>query len=290
MSVQDIVRIRRYAALGDIILTTPFIRELKKYYKVDVSTSNSKIISELVDSFRNEDRPDAGTVVDLDLAYEKRPTMHVLDAYAEVVRSHGLPVPDLKQTGPMVNSAEIPENINQYLKNHKYVVFHLGGYGWPAKKIKTDFWCELASNLIKFHSLKPVIVGTSCDQTLRNSFRAIDLRLKLTVPEVRAVISKAVMFIGADSAPYHIASCTNTPQVGLFTVVNGHFFKPLHKDSLVINTPLDCGNCLRRLPAPRTTHYCVKEVPNVCTSSFSADDVYHQILRHPSTALPLQRL
>lgn len=284
------VKVKRMSALGDVILVTPFLRELKKYYKIHFASNHASVAPSLMDTTKWDFEPKGCFTVDLDLAYESRPHLHVLDAYSEVIRSLGLPVPNLNEVGPRVDPMEPEKWVTESLQYKKYAVMHLGGYGWPAKKIKPEFWNDLASTLIKYHGLKLVVVGTNMDKGLRKSFKPLDLRSKLTVGQTREIIARSSLFIGSDSAPFHIASCTDVPQVGLFTVINGNFVKPLHKKSLIINTELECGNCLRRLPAPRTTHYCVKEIPNVCTSSFDPSIVYQKILQNPETSNALKSL
>lgn len=271
--------LKRKYALGDTILVTPFIPHLKRFNHLTFNGAYSHVIKDQVDSVeepRNYKWRYYESIINLDKAYETRPNLHILEAYAEVIKSHGYEVPNIKFAKPRIRSEPV-DQLFQYKKPPKrYVVLHLGGTGWKSKRVDTRVFKEFAIKLKKEFRVQIVVVGSAVDRTVAGIVD-YDLIGQTNVHQMKTLIEGAALFIGVDSAPYHVASCTDTPQVGLFTVVDGNLIKPLHKETLVINSNASCMGCLKRLPPPVEAHFCVSERPFHCISDFDPLSVYQQV-------------
>lgn len=71
----------------------------------------------------------------------------------------------------------------------------------------------------------------------------IDLAGRLSLKELAALIKKACLFVGVDSAPIHIASAVGTPVIALFGPSGEHNWGPWGEGHIVLSTPLPCRPC-----------------------------------------------
>jgi ADP-heptose:LPS heptosyltransferase len=68
------------------------------------------------------------------------------------------------------------------------------------------------------------------------------------VREIASVIANTEVFIGADSGIMHLASASQTPTVGLFSVTDQSLYAPYNNNSVAINTNLiDTDKCMHVL-------------------------------------------
>jgi ADP-heptose:LPS heptosyltransferase len=74
------------------------------------------------------------------------------------------------------------------------------------------------------------------------------------LPELRAVIGRAALFIGGDSGPLHVAATTTTPIVGLYGPTLAARSRPWRASDLVTESiepgPLPCRPCEQRRCEP----------------------------------------
>ena len=71
----------------------------------------------------------------------------------------------------------------------------------------------------------------------------VDLTGRLSLKELGALISKAHLFFGMDSAPMHLAAAVNTPAVALFGPSGVFNWGPWGEGHLVIKQDWDCLPC-----------------------------------------------
>lgn len=86
------ILVRRTGALGDVVLMTPIVHQLRRVYpdaRIHVITAypavffNNPWNIELRIPECGTPCYDVGIDINLNLAYERRPTMHVVDAYSD---------------------------------------------------------------------------------------------------------------------------------------------------------------------------------------------------------------
>lgn len=67
-----------------------------------------------------------------------------------------------------------------------------------------------------------------------------------TLTRLAALLKRAQVFVGSDSAPLHLASLCNTPTVALFGPKDPAIYGPAHPQSIIIRKNLSCSPCTKR--------------------------------------------
>ena len=100
----------------------------------------------------------------------------------------------------------------------------------PEKQWAPERFAEVARYL-QLWNIKPVFVAGAGDDP--GAFRD-HMVLKGSLTEVKALLSNAVLFIGNDSGPAHIAAAFGVPSVVLFSTSNPALWEPWRTESEVI--------------------------------------------------------
>lgn len=206
--------VRRAAAWGDVILTTPIVRALKQKHP------NSQIWIETAcpDVFKNNPhvsrverriRDNTAKLINLDGSYEACPDKNFVETYARIAEVEL----ESNHTALFPSDAD-KQRASDWLNNHEWVAVHPGPNTWPGKTWNPDRFQEL---ILRLHGLgkKVLLVGAIKDRAFNADF---DLRGRTTFLELAAVIGKCEFLIGLDSAPMHVAQAMGTPVIGLFGV------------------------------------------------------------------------
>jgi heptosyltransferase-3 len=77
----------------------------------------------------------------------------------------------------------------------------------------------------------------------RAAVPVIDLVGRTTLAELAAVLERAQLFIGVDSAPMHMAAALSVPVVALFGPSGEHNWRPWGEGHVVVSSPLLCRPC-----------------------------------------------
>lgn len=286
----------RAGALGDVILTTPIVREMYDRHNgncdIDFATmspeafiNNSMVRSVLHPSQVNKDLYDV--VINLDLAYEKCPNMHITEAYYKFAfggmkNDVSLLSPDIFTTGSDVVF------ISEYLKligiaegeedrvaiSDPYIVLHMREHTWPSRNIPASFWQDLVSRIIEEYDINIVQVGGEHEIAFGGHPRLFNALGKFTIQQLRWLMDMSSCYIGVDSATLHVAASSSSPIVGLFTSANHEFRKPLGHDSMFVPIipKVDCYGCQAQVPPPCTTFNCRKGTVE-CVNAFDVEDI-----------------
>lgn len=113
------------------------------------------------------------------------------------------------------------KGILQSFKLERYLLIHIGA-NWNAKRWPQDRWVNLIDLIGSRFRLPVVITGTSVDLPIadqiheRASLKPISLVGRTSLRELMALIKLADLFIGVDSAPFHIAYALGTKAIGLY--------------------------------------------------------------------------
>lgn len=272
--------VKRWNALGDVLLTTPIVKRFHaEGYEVDVHTL-------FLDIFENNPyvrKAFTGLlkgryyhkVVELNLAYEKNPKMHIIDAYSMTAFGDK----NTEHKCELFFKDKLSSGVDRRIPLGDFIVVHMG-VGWENRTFSKDFWEPI---LLKT-DYDIVCVGGRGDLKPSPEFPGVlDLVGHLSIHELAQVIARARLFIGPDSGPLHIAQTTSTPCIGLYTCAkaeyrvhgNCHPIGPLSREEDVIKEPfrsdknpaiLECYGCLHDEPPPvcyvgcrRGDFICVKE-------------------------------
>lgn len=262
----------RQLALGDVLLTTPIIKQLYMDYSgeciIDVLTmkpeafKNNPYVNEILtpETYLAEPKHYHKTI-NLDLAYENHPNMHILEAYAKY--SHGSIkfIQDQKIGIYNTNHDIIKFNklFNEIIKEN-YLVIHMRRDTWPSRNLNETTWKSIVDELLEKTNLKLVQVGGTHEISFDHDDRLINLLGQLTIQELKVAISNAQCYVGIDSGTLHVAASTNTPIISIFTSANHIFRMPLGRPNDAIFIPIipdiECYGCQSRLMPPITGVIC----------------------------------
>ena len=121
-----------------------------------------------------------------------------------------------------------------------------------------------------------VLVGGPEDraeaETIRQGVPAVcSLTGDINLPQLHWLISRARLFIGADSGPMHMAATTSTPIVALFGPTLPDNFAPWKAEALEIQNDFDCRPCRQK----KCVHQDFR-----CLQSITPEDVLQACLTY----------
>lgn len=179
--------------------------------------------------------------------------MHMVEQNLEAVRALGA-TPENPRLAFFWDEA-VETRVIQYLKGlglspREFVVLHPGA-GWGFKCWTPTGYARIVEYLHDSWQL-PVILTASrapLEQQLihqvLNACRVTPINLagQLSLKELGALIAKARLFFGVDSAPMHLAAAVHTPAVALFGPTGAYNWRPWGEGHLVIQKNYDCIPC-----------------------------------------------
>ncbi|MFA5111214.1 MAG: putative lipopolysaccharide heptosyltransferase III [Desulfobaccales bacterium] len=136
------------------------------------------------------------------------------------------------------------------LADRPFAVMHPGA-GWRFKCWTPAGYARVIEALERDWGLPVVLTGTKAahEQELLAMIhqecrvQPRDLAGRLSLKELGALIAKARLFFGMDSAPMHLAAAVNTPAVALFGPSGVFNWGPWGQGHLVIKQDWDCLPC-----------------------------------------------
>jgi ADP-heptose:LPS heptosyltransferase len=277
------ILVRRRASIGDVIMTTPIVRELHKKYNGECEIS---VITECVQVFANNPyvkhvyhttRPIGGMIWDveynLDNAYEINPKNHFVDSYFFRVFGDT----NYDKTVELYPAPHDYSMIQELLPTlgEKFVVMHMRRWAWENKNIHPEIWRDIIDGLIlKDKDLKLVVVGSGPDYNVKDHPRVISLHGELTLQQTKVLFEHASAFIGTDSAPFAIAGSTDVPIVGLLTHLLPERIVPFRPSAktIPIMSLADCVGCYDNQTRPVSSVQCIHGDYR-CNSMFSVSAI-----------------
>ena len=134
--------------------------------------------------------------------------------------------------------------------------------GAKAKEWYKDNFQNLI-NRIKNDGRDVLLVGSVNDEGRYEN--VIDLRGKLTLPQLAYLIKKTGFFIDLDSGPANMAAALNVPSVIICSGTNiPQLWIPNNRNVSFVYKDIECKPCENKI--------CTKEA-NKCMTSISVDDV-----------------
>lgn len=211
------ITVVRRGAYGDVLLTTGIVERLRKdnplspiYVETDCVGiyRDNPHISKVANKVRLGDKSELR--INLDMAYENRPGVNFVDAYAKAANLDGEFIPMAKI---YVNDCErawaekcIPNNRENWCAVH-------AGPSWPGKSWDDRRW-ELVIKHLNERGYKVVLVGGNSSISVGD----LDARGRTTLHQLAALIGRCNLFVGIDSLPLHLASIQGCRTIGLFGV------------------------------------------------------------------------
>lgn len=213
------------------------------------------------------------------------PDIPTVTLFSEFVRSLGVPVPS--RSDPAAQHHELFEFVLPPLAqeslekreawfqtfNPEWPIVALAPETiWPSKHWPESYWDEILQSLIE-RPFNILIVGTDKRKALWdtriNQFIVADAQAKVlnlmgqtSWPDLQAVFSLPMVFIGLDSAPLHLANATGKPYIiGLYGPTSSKRTGPIGSQHMAIQTRLSCQPCFKkRCPLTAQTDECMKQL------------------------------
>ena len=222
------ILVQRRAAIGDVIMTTGAVRELKKKYG---SNANIDIATDFLEVYRNNPHirnvfpvdqiPPVNNRYDLyynlDDAYENNPTVHYVENY--FYRMFG--TTNMDMSAELFPDTQDKQFVDRDIMNFglNYIVVHMRNWHWTAKNISMDVWLEVFGKLFEERTdFNIVCVGGETDNFVEHPL-FVDVRAKYNSQQLKYLCDKAKCFVGIDSGPFHCAAASSTHIIGLLTHV-----------------------------------------------------------------------
>jgi ADP-heptose:LPS heptosyltransferase len=286
------ILVQRRAAIGDVIMTTGVVRELKRRYG---DHANIDIATDFAEPYRNNPHirnifpvdqvPDVKNRWDLyfnlDDAYETNPTVHYVENYfyrvfADTSKNMAVELFPTAEDKQVVDAdlAEIGD---------RFIVVHMRNWHWTAKNISMDVWLEVFGKLFEARAdFKVVCVGGPTDHFVEHPL-FIDARAKYNSQQIKYLCDHARCFVGVDSGPFQCAAASSTHIIGLLTHLDPGCIMPHRKyelgyNSTAIPTEEDCRGCNRDQQRPVRQLVC-KKGNTPCNANFDIDVIANAILR-----------
>jgi ADP-heptose:LPS heptosyltransferase len=287
------ILLQRRAAIGDVIMTTGVVRELKRKYG---SNANIDIATDFAEPYRNnphirnifptqqvpnvKDRWDI--YYNLDDAYENNPTEHYVENYFYRVFADTTKNMSVELFPTDEDKIAVDQLIRDTIGN-KFIVVHLRNWHWAAKNISMDIWLEVFGKLFEQRAdFKIVCVGGTTDHFVDHPL-FVDVRGKFNSQQIKHLCDYADCFVGVDSGPYHCASASSTHIIALLTHLDPGCIVPHRKfekgyNSTVIVTEEDCRGCNRDQQRPVSQLVC-KKGNTPCNNNFDTTVIADAILK-----------
>jgi ADP-heptose:LPS heptosyltransferase len=253
------ILVQRTGGLGDVILITPVLQRLQEEHPdstIQVRTAWPQVF--IGSCWQMDDGLPADMTYNLDLAYERSPRCHVVDAYFMHVFGD--------------RSGEKQQVLHAEPAGHRFDVILHAGTSWPSRTLPQKTWDETVFQLVT-NGLSVAAIGRYEDH---HPSLSEDMRERLSIQQVVGLISGARCFVGIDSAPLHMAGATQTPIVGVFTCAKAEYrlpYRPNLGDKCVAIVPeLDCYGCLADYRPPVIGMSC-RRYDNACVHMIQTNTI-----------------
>jgi ADP-heptose:LPS heptosyltransferase len=284
------ILVRRRAALGDVIMSTGVVRELKKKYEctIDVATefpnvySNNPHVRAVYHTDAMPDVKNYDLYVNLDDAYEHNPLNHYVDSY--FYRAFGTSDLDDKSAELFPNESDT-EIVNSFFQDNEidnFIVVHIRQWHWPLKNMSWKTWFAVFEHLFtKRTDFKIVCVGTVQDGHVEHPL-FVDARDQLNIQQQKLLMDHAQCFVGIDSGPFHVAATSRAHIVALQTHLLPERILPYRRGMFAYNTTalmsnVDCVGCNDHQQRPVRQVIC-KHGDFRCKDNFDAQRIADNIL------------
>lgn len=240
----------RGAGIGDVLMCTPALRELRSHRpnsRIRFYTDFPSLLRGL--PYIDEVLPTAAAPPGaVSLRYEDAvpPRRHLAQILADNL---GLRVRNV-QPDCVIDPALVERFAEMWrgLPRPHIIISRRASKWTPNKEWPQTHWAELIGRLVRKAAV--IEIGTSGD-TAAESFGVnyLDLRGRTSLEEFAAAIAAADLHVGPDSGPVHIAAAAHKRSVVLY----GGYLHPsntAYPGNIALYTPVECAPCWLRTPCP----------------------------------------
>jgi heptosyltransferase-3 len=296
MKIENPIKIlvKRRAALGDVVMTTGVVRELRKAHG---TTATIDICTDFIDVYRRNPHVDNvykdmpigkhyDVIYDLDNSYEFNPSNHFVDTYFHRVfgLNHGrdqsmelFPTPE--------DRARVEQDIAENIGDN-FIVIHMRNWYWANKNIQPQTWFQILEGVFtQTVDTKVVLVGGPNDISINDHPLIVNRLGAYNLQEEHVLMSRARLFIGVDSGPFHIAGTSACPILALLSHVRPEYILPyrdgeLGKNCTTIQASVPCVGCHERQVRPVSQLICEQNQTYPCNTDWDVDAIVQVILNH----------
>jgi ADP-heptose:LPS heptosyltransferase len=259
------ILVKRSDAIGDVLLASavlPLLAERYSGYAIDFATSFPEIF-ENNPYVNHAAKPESFVdteyhkIFDLNLAYERRPYVSILAAYAQIVDAAeddmhlAFRVPDHAQ------KAAVDILATNGIQTANLIALQSSASFWVKNWAPESFEKLLHELSVKF-PIRFVLLGIPEDPYIQGAF---DLRGKCGIVESAAILEKCRGFIGLDSSLLHFAKALGIPVAGLFGHSNPALRIKINNKDCIIISSASCKFCHHRQQTPLSIPVCEKQMP-----------------------------
>lgn len=137
------------------------------------------------------------------------------------------------------------------------------GAAWPNKRWPPIYFGEIASELLKRHGLRSIVLWGPGEQQLAEDVVAASngsaaLSPQTTLADLVSLTKAATVMVSGDTGPLHIAAAVGTPLVGIYGPTSPERNGPWAEDDLTVSRFNICECRYRR--KCRTARWCLLDI------------------------------
>ena len=123
-----------------------------------------------------------------------------------------------------------------------YAVVHVGA-AYATKQWPVERFRRLGFFLRQCHRIEPIMIAGPGQGELLAGLSEFPCRGGLTLRQLKNLLAGAVLFVGNDSGPAHMAAAFRVPSVVIFGSSNSSTWRPWRTRYEVVETDWDCKPC-----------------------------------------------
>ncbi len=158
------------------------------------------------------------------------------------------------------------KKIFPFLSNEPYIVLHPLS-GWKYRNWKMQNYADLINRIIDVTQVQVVIIGSEEEKLIGEQLKKqIKNKAKITtvfeakLETVMQYLSNALLFIGNDSGPLHLASALGVQSIGLFGPAPPELTAPQSKHNFYFYEKVECSPC-QQIDCIRPDNTCMDLIP-----------------------------
>jgi len=286
------ILVRRRAAIGDAIMATGVLRELKMKYgdnaRIHVATEFMEVFRTnpwIASIYHTDHMPDLknfDVYINLDDAYECNPVNQYVDGYFY----RGIDSTDDNKTVEVFPDAEDRALVDRYLEeiDSEFISVHMRQWHWSAKNISPDVWYSVFEKLFEQTTdFKIVCIGGPTDFSIANHPLFLSRIGLYNSQQMKYLMDHAQCFVGIDSGPFQCAAASSTHIVALLTHLHPDRILPYRNgqrgyNCTAIQSLEDCAGCNDNQQRPVRQLQCIKQDFR-CVKNFDTDAIAQAILK-----------
>ncbi len=202
---------------------------------------------------------------------------HIIDYQLASLKILGYNTPeaDMSIFVPEEIEKKVHEQWASGINSKPFVIIHPGARG-PLRRWRAERFAQIADQLINTYNAHIILVGGPGEE---NTLDQVEAQMagkpegkitSLPLIEVAALLKRAQLFVGNDTATGHIAAGVGTPHVILFGPTFPHLWAPRGAKGISIFKSPECCGC-RQIS-------CLKK-ENPCMDWISVEEVWNAVRR-----------